>query len=44
MYGSRSLEKKNHVFGLRKTVYSRKNPKIKIKSQATVSDGECSLL
>jgi hypothetical protein len=25
MYGSRSLEKKNHVFGLRKTVYSRKN-------------------
>jgi hypothetical protein len=23
MYGSRSLEKKNHVFGLRKTVYSR---------------------
>jgi hypothetical protein len=25
MYGSRSLEKKNHVFGLRKTVYPRKN-------------------
>jgi hypothetical protein len=24
MYGSRSLEKKNHVFGLRKTVFTEK--------------------